>query len=371
MQYRALGGTGSKVSALGLGTEYLINLPREHVVGVVQAAIEQGVNYFDLFFAQAEFRDTMGVAFQGRRDKVLLAAHLGSMDKDGQYEKTRDLDLSKHFFDDFLERYRTGYVDVLYLHNCDSQEDYDVVMADGGLLGLARRLKAEGKARAIGFSGHTVSTAEQAVVSGEIDVLMFPVNLAGSAVPGKHELFQACVTHNIGLVAMKPYAGGKLLQPDQVVAMESFQSGGSDMELAKPGVITPVQCLSYVLAQVGVSTIVPGCKDLNELGQALAIWGASEEEQDFSAAVAGFQQYVSGECVYCNHCLPCPSTIDIGATIRLFEMAQSQLTPDLRAQYDALESNASDCVQCGACEERCPFGVTVMERMEQAVELFE
>ena len=125
------------------------------------------------------------------------------------------------------------------------------------------------------------------------------------------------------------------------------------------------------MSQVGVCTVVPGCQDLEQLADALGYFAAPNEQRDYSTILADFRQYVPGECVYCNHCLPCPSTIDIGATIRLFEMAQSQLTPDLRAQYDALESNASDCVQCGACEERCPFGVTVMERMEQAVELFE
>jgi predicted aldo/keto reductase-like oxidoreductase len=87
--------------------------------------------------------------------------------------------------------------------------------------------------------------------------------------------------------------------------------------------------------------------------------------------VADFQQYVEGECVYCNHCLPCPEMIDIGQTIRLLEMAQQHLTVELQAGYEALPAKASDCVECGVCVERCPFGVDVTTKMRQAVALFE
>jgi len=107
------------------------------------------------------------------------------------------------------------------------------------------------------------------------------------------------------------------------------------------------------------------------LTAALAYWESTEEEKDFSAIVADFQQYATGECVYCNHCLPCPAVIDIGQTIRLLEMAQQHLTAELQTAYGALSAKASDCAQCGACTERCPFGVDVTLKMEQAVELFE
>jgi predicted aldo/keto reductase-like oxidoreductase len=359
------------VSAVSLGTEYLINLPREHVVGVIHEAIEQGINYFDLFFAQPEFRDTMGVAFKGYREEVLLVAHLGASDVDGQYKKTRTLKTSEHFFHDFLTRYETDYVDVLVLHNSDGQKDYDRLMKPNGLCDMALRFQQEGKARFIGFSGHTVATALQAVESGKIDVLMFPVNLAANAVPGKRDLLQACVAHDVGLVAMKPYAGGKLLNKDRTVRMAHYQMGGKAMKLKKRSPITPVQCLAYTLSQVGISAALPGCADKEQLAAALAYLDASEEERDFAALLSEFEQYIEGECVYCNHCLPCPSPIDIGQVNRLLDMAQQELTPELQAAYDGLDSKASDCTQCGVCEDRCPFGVGVMDQMEQAAALFE
>ena len=175
LEYRKLGGTGLDVGAIGLGTEYLINLPRETMVAVIHRAIEQRINYFDLFFAQPQFRDTMGAAFKGYRERVILAAHLGSSDNNGQYEMTRDPEICEHFFIDFLTRYHTDYADILFLHNSDSQEDYDNLMKPGGLLEMASRFQQEGKARFIGFSGHNTVTSRQAVESGHIDVLLFPI----------------------------------------------------------------------------------------------------------------------------------------------------------------------------------------------------
>lgn len=369
MQYRKLGRTGLQVGAISLGTEYLINLPQETVTTVIHQAVSRGVNYFDLFFAQAQFRDHMGKAFRDYREGVYLAAHLGAGEKDGQYRKSRDLRESEFLFHDFLQRYHTTYVDVLFVHNVDSQEDYDLMM-HGGFLDMALRFQKEGRARFIGFSGHTVSTSLQAVETGKIDVLMFPVNLAGNVIVGRKELFQACLKNNIGLVAMKPFAGGKLLQAAGVMTLELWQLGNGGGRIEKTAPITPVQCLAYVLAQAGMSTVVPGCKDPEELSAALAYFDAGEEEKDFSSALAACRQFSAGECVYCNHCLPCPQKIDVGRTLRLLDLAQPHPTAEVRAMYDALSTDAADCIQCGECEERCPFGVKVMEKMERAVKAF-
>jgi len=371
MDYRILGRTGLNVSEIGLGTEYLVGQPRPAVVDVIRAAVDQGVNYIDLVFSFPDYLDNLSVALQGRREQVILTGHLGSTARNGQYAKSRSPKKSEPFFLDLLARLGTDYVDVLFLHNCDTQKDYDQLTKPAAQLELARRLQIEGKARFIGFSGHTVSTALQAIKSGVVDVLMFPINLAANAVPGKKELLQSCVSHNVGLVAMKPYAGGKLLNKQRTVRMARYQMGGQALELKKTTPITPVQCLAYVLSQVGVSTTVPGCASLEQLAATLAYGQATAEARDFSVLVADFAQYVVGECVYCNHCLPCPAQIDIGRTIRLLDMAQQPLSVALQAAYAALPAKASACEDCGVCTERCPFGVDVTGRMRQTVALFE
>jgi predicted aldo/keto reductase-like oxidoreductase len=372
MEHRKLGRTDLDVSVIGLGMEYLNGQPRETVVTTIRDAIAGGMNYFDVVFSFPEYLDHLAGAFQGHRDRILLAGHLGSGVKDGQYLKTRSSKRSEAHFLDLLSRLGTDHVDVLFLHNCNTQKDYDKLMDPNGVLGLARRLREEGKARFLGFSGHSVATALQAVESGVVDVLMFPINMATHAAPSRRDLFRACVEHDVGLVAMKPYAGGKLLSKERTIRVPRWMLGGAEaFKLKKGAPITPVQCLSYVLSQAGVSMAVPGCANPDQLAAALTYVEAAEEERDFSMHLAEFERYIEGECVYCNHCLPCPAKIDIGQVSRLLDMAQHNLTADLRAAYAALPAKASDCTQCGVCEERCPFGVSMIARMEQAVALFE
>ncbi len=358
-----MGRTNEMISVVSLGTEYLIDLPLEHVRGVIERAVRAGVNYIDVFWAKPAFRDIMGTVLDGHRQKVLLAAHLGSTDQDGQYETARDISISSFFFEDFLTRYRTDYADILFLHNSDGQEDYDEIMKKGGLKDLAFDYKAEGKAKYIGFSGHSADTAIQAVKSGVIDVLMFPINIAGHTVPRKQELLRACVEHDVGLVGMKIFAGGKLLEGASAIEIPGHLRGGEEQTFERTGTLTPVRGIHYALSQIGVTAVVPGCKYVAELEADLAYLDASADEKDYAAVLKDVKQFEKGECVYCNHCLPCPQAIDVGSVIRSLETSQAEA-------YAGLSVPASECIECGDCESRCPFDVEVIPKMREAAALF-
>ena len=370
MEFRELGKTGLDVSVIGLGTEHLNGQPRETVVSVIREAIERGVNYFDLVFSFHEYLDNLRVAFEGRRERVILTGHLGSTEKNGQYCKTRSAKTCERFFLDLLSRLGTDHVDVLFLHNFNSVKDFDTVTKPGSVMDLACRLREEGKARCLGISAHYVEVVRRAVENEQIDVVMFPINLLGHAMPGRKELQNLCATRGVGLVAMKPFGGGKLLAQRGTFRVPKYQTGGESYQARITSEITPAQCLSYVLAQVGVCTAVPGVKSNAELAAALHTLEATEAERDFSSLVTSFGRYEEGDCVYCNHCLPCPAVIDIAHLHRLVDAAQGGVTRSLQRAYDALPVRASACTECGACVERCPFGVDVISKMRQAVDLF-
>jgi uncharacterized protein len=232
------------------------------------------------------------------------------------------------------------------------------------------RYKQQGRIGAIGMSGHKANVALKAVQSGQIDVLMYPVNLASWAVQGNPELYEACARHGVGLVAMKPYAGGAFFLGEKSVVLYWFRSGGHALEVEKPRPITSVQCLSYALSQP-VATIVPGVKNVQEFTAALHYLDATAEEQDYSAAITHIRPSPMGNCIYCNHCLPCPEGIDIGQTIHLLDLAQDGMTPTLRAQYSALPVAGSACIECSVCMERCPYEVDVPAKMRLVAALFE
>ncbi len=308
------------------------NRTREHEA-VVEAAVGAGVNYLDLFFAQARLRDDVGYALRGRHDRIMVAAHLGAAEQKGQYWLTRNLRICEQYFLDFLRRLDVDQADVLFLHNCDKERDYLRVM--DGLLGMARRFQKEGKVRFVGFSGHAAPIARRAVSSGQIDVLLYPVNMSDTG-GEEGELFSECVRRDVGLIAMKPFGGGKLLKK---------QTAGLD--------VTPVQCLSFALSQRGVASVLPGPGNVQELNGCLRVLSASDAEKDYSTVLQGLRPDLKGACVYCNHCLPCPAGIDIGGVIRQWDAAREPVAA------------AAVCTACGACVQRCPFGVDVVQIMRK------
>jgi predicted aldo/keto reductase-like oxidoreductase len=344
--------------------------PREVVVPTLRAAVERGINYFDVIFAMPEYLDQMAEGFRGLRERVLLAAHLGSTDRGGQYYKTRTVRRCESSFYHVLRYLETDYVDVLWLHNFNALNDWERA-SRSGFLDLADRLRNEGKARFLGISGHYHSIMERAIESGLVDLIMLPVNLFNHAMPGRSHLLDLCARQNVGVVAMKPFGGGRLLNKRGSLRVPKYQTSGETFQVKIASEITPVQCLSYVLAQRGVTVALPGIKSEDELAAALHTLEASEAERDFSGLLEDFGRYIEGECTYCNHCLPCPVEIDIGQVNRQLDLVDIGLTASLLAAYAALPVKASACTECGACTKRCPFGVDVIPRIHQAIEVFE
>lgn len=370
MKYRALGKSGIKISELSLGTEHL-RRPPSRVKKVVSAALDAGVNYIDMVFNLTEHLSTYSAAIEGRRDGVMLAHHLGSSESDGRYRKTRSVGECERVFERFLKMMKTDYADVAHIHFIRFAEEYDLVTAPGGVLDLATRLKEEGRVRLVGISTHEASLVRRAAESGRFDVIMYQVNLAGNAVPGRGEALAACARNGVGVLAMKPFAGGKLLMRGTSPRIHKWQTGGPAVKAKIPGAVTPAQCLNYTLSQVGVSSAVTGVTKLEELEGCLGFFSVSAAEKDYSSPLKDFQAYAPGECTYCDHCLPCPAGIEIGQVIRLLETAEGRPTQALKMAYRGLGPGAGECTRCGECLGRCPFGVDIIAKMDEAAALFE
>ena len=370
MEYRLLGRTDLRTSVIGLGTEYLNHRSRTTVVSVVRKAIEAGVNYLDVVFSFKEYRDNLGAALQGRRDKVLLAGHIGCAETRGQYRLSRDGDENDRLFHDLLRRLGTNEVDVLMIQMVNRPESVDAILKPRGLMDLAQRLRREGKARHIGVSGHKVPALVKLLESCPVDVVMFPINIAWDMAPGRKAIYDACRQQGVGLVAMKVFGGGRVFAG----------SPGRKASKGDRSGITPVQCLSYALAQPGVGSAVPGVRNTAQLESVLKYVTAGKGQRAYKSIIADFREDLRGNCVYCNHCLPCPVGIDIGKTIRALDAAQGRRpASELRARVnfyypgrirtsseEKLRGKALACTECGACVKRCPFDVDVIARMREA-----
>lgn len=381
MNYRELGKTGLRVSEIGMGCEGFGEDDCRNTGRFFDIAEANGINYFDLYTSNPEIRASVGRALQGRREKFIIQSHVCSVWKNGQYKRTRNLAEVKAGFAEMLSLLQTDYIDIGMIHYVDAMDDWNRIVNDG-VLQYAAELKQAGRIRHIGMSSHNPQVALAAVKSGFIEVLMFSVNpcydlqpasedveelwaeknYAAPLVnmdPERQELYETCQRLGAGITVMKAFGGGDLL----------------DEKLSPAGkALTVYQCLHYALSRPAVATVLAGAHTEEQLRQCLAYEEASEEEKDYAPAFASFPNISwKGHCMYCSHCAPCPKQIDVASVTKFLNLAKAQgeVPETVREHYALLPHHAGECIQCGACESRCPFAVSIMENMRAAKELFE
>ena len=104
MEYRKLGRTGMVVSAISLGCEHLQGKDFSTVKTVIDAALDSGINFMDVFMSEPQVRTDIGKALEGRRRDVIIQGHIGSCWVDGQYKVSRDINEITVAFEDLLDR---------------------------------------------------------------------------------------------------------------------------------------------------------------------------------------------------------------------------------------------------------------------------
>ncbi len=380
MKKRPLGKTGLMISEIGLGCEGFLEEGTGMTGKLVDEADRLGVNYFDLYSPDPALRSALGEALRGRRDRFFIQGHLCTVWEKEQYLRTRDLAKTKASFEDLLRRLGTDHIEVGMIHYCDAMKDWETILKNG-ILDYAEDLKRAGKIRHIGLSSHNPKVALQAVETGKIEVLMFSVNpcydlqpasedvealwadeaYAGQLTnmdPDRQRLYEVCQDLGVGITVMKAFGGGDLL----------------DAGLSPAGAaLTPVQCVAYALDRPAAASIMTGAHSPAQLQAACAYENAAPAERDYAAALAAFPKISwRGHCMYCGHCAPCPQAINIADVTKFLNLAQAQgqVPETVREHYALLDRHASDCVRCGVCETRCPFGVPVRANMTAALEMF-
>jgi len=377
MEYRELGKTGKKVSMIGLGCEFLDRKPYEQVKETVDAALEHGVNILDVFMPGTEVRENIARALGGNRSKVMIQGHIGASDINQQYDISRDMPTVKKYFENLL-RIFGGYIDFGMLFFIDSEKNYsDVFETD--FVKYAEHLKKQGDIGHIGFSSHNPEIAMRAINTGVPEMFMFSVNPAFDMLPSEEyvfdhfddgfgtdlfkgidpkraELYKLCESKQIGITVMKTFGAGKLISKEHT-------------PFNKP--MTIPQCINYALSRPAVSCILPGCQTAAEVQETMRYFETSDEERDYTEIINSGKNDFKGSCVYCSHCQPCPSEIDIAAVNKLLDIARldkSNIPPTIRSHYHNLTHKGDECIKCGNCEERCPFDVPIIDNILEASE---
>ncbi|WP_239391039.1 hypothetical protein [Cloacibacillus sp. An23] len=144
MKYRELGRTGLKVGEIGMGCEGFVDHDGRYTAALFDRAEAAGVNCVDLYSPSPEVRSLVGAALKGRRDKFVLQAHLCTAWKNGQYERTRNIDEVRASFGDLLSRLGTDRVEVGMIHYVDSLDDWNAV-ENGPVMEYAVKLREQGR----------------------------------------------------------------------------------------------------------------------------------------------------------------------------------------------------------------------------------
>lgn len=333
MEYRVLGKTGLKISRMGFGGIPIQRIDAEGTKTVIRQLHAAGVNYIDTARGYTVSEEFLGYALEGIRQDFVLATKSMARTKETM---AADIDTS-------LKNLRTDYIDLYQIHN-PSPEDLETVQAPGGALEALLEAKAAGKIGHIGITLHPVTMFEKAVELDWVETIMFPYNIVETQ---GEELIRKCAEKNIGFIDMKPLAGGAI--DDATLALR-FIAANPDVTVLIPGMATPAE------AEQNLASV----NDTSPL---------TEEEKEKIAAIR--KSLGTQFCRRCNYCAPCTAGISIYS---MFLMQGYHDRYDLKewskARYHAMAKKASDCVECGVCETRCPYNLPIRDMLKKVKELF-
>lgn len=360
MEYRRL-RSGTKVSALGLGCGYLRDSP-DDVSDIICRAMDAGVNFMDTVMYDEGPVEAIRTAVREHGGGMVYQLQTGVHYPGGEYAATRDPDECRAAYEKELRKYGIDHADLLIFHCVDEMSDAEDII-HGGLYDQLIAWKDEGRVDNIGFGSHSVGVCRRFIEETEVDAFMLSLNPAYDFVAdgdglsvdsGRMSLYRDCEARGIGIVAMKPYGGGILMD-------------GSTSPFGRA--MTVPQCIQYALDRPAVVTTIPGVASMAQTEAALAYLDSDPGERDYSFLGGLTKGDISDQCMYCNHCQPCTAGIDIGMVNRFLDLAEAGDELAV-SHYMDLGRHASDCVRCGDCTSRCPFGLDVVDHIDRAASRF-
>jgi predicted aldo/keto reductase-like oxidoreductase len=306
----------------------------DEAVSVINHALDLGVTFIDTSIAYGDSEIRIGMALKGRRDEVVLATK-GSW---------RDKASVKDCITRSLERLQTDRIDLWQMHNIRDIETYESVIAPGGSYEAAQEALDSGSILHLGFSTHNLEVALRGVESRLFETVQFPFNfIAREAAEG---LIPLAKEHDTGFIGMKPFAGGNI----------------TDANLA----------IKYVLQYDNVVPD-PGVEKAEEIEEIVGIVDGNLEltSDDWGMMNSIRDDLGDRFCRQCMYCMPCPQGVEIWLLTYMRNLFR--LWPRERVVSgwfaDAAET-ATKCIQCGECEERCPYQLPIRELIQENYEYF-
>ncbi len=378
MQYRRFGKLDWQASALGFGCMRLpttdsapisANVVEEEAIRMIRYAIDNGVNYVDSAYVYHSGKSevVLGKALRdGYRGKVKVAtkAPIWMIKKTEEYDK---------FLDEQLKKLGVDSIDFYLFHGL-SESSWELVKSQD-LLGRAEAALKAGKISHIGFSFHDRYEVFEKILNGYDgwSMCLVQYNFMDTENQAGTKGLKLAASRNVSVVIMEPLLGGKLANPPQEIRKQLKDSGysGSAADLA----------FQWLWNQPEVSVVLSGMSTMDQVvanvqsADRSGIGLLTEMETNLIEKMKLFyKKRTANPCTGCGYCLPCPSSVDIPANLKLYNdgamygsFAEPKRTYDLFLQP---EERAANCIQCKACEEKCPQKIPISEWMLKVQDMF-
>ncbi|MBC8531687.1 aldo/keto reductase [Gehongia tenuis] len=331
MQKTRLGKTDLMVTRTAFGALPIQRDDVKTAVDIVSRAFDAGINFFDTARAYTDSEEKLGLAFEGRRHKVVIATKTQAADA-----KT----LWAHL-ETSLKNLRTDYIDLYQLHNPAGLPDPN---DEKGLYAALVEAKRKGMIRHFGITNHRIHVAREAAESGLYETVQFPFSYLSQQ--PEIELVNLCKSRDVGFIAMKALSGGLVANvPATFAFLRQFDN------------VVPIYGIQHMWE----------LEQFLELDQNPPIIDAAME-----AVMEKEREELSGDfCRSCGYCLPCPQNILIPQAARIyFLMTRSPYQPYITSEFQAEMARVETCIECGACASRCPYGLDTPGLLKRQLALY-
>lgn len=335
MYKNELGKTGLMVTPVGLGGIPLQRLSQEEANEVIRECKYQGINFIDTANGYTVSESYIGNALDeiGRENFIIATKAMGY--------KYEDM---KAYIEKSLQDMHLEYIDLYQVHNCSKEEQFEQLMAEDGGMKALLEAKEVGKIKHIGITSHSVDLMKKFVEMDVFETIQFPYNIVEQQIV---EVFKRAKELGRGIICMKPLAGGAI----------------SNGDIA----------LRYIMSEDLVTVTIPGMDSADQVrNNVQSVFHAGRLTETDNKEIEKIRADLGNDfCRRCGYCKPCPQGIDIPGMF-LFEGYASRygLKDWAKARYSSLEVNASDCVECGLCESKCPYELPIREKLKKVVEVF-
>lgn len=335
MLKRKLGKTNLEVSVIGLGGIPIQRVNEAYAIEIVEECKKQGINFIDTATAYGASEEFIGKGLKSAgRENFFIATKAPSF----TYEEM------KESIKQSLNSLDVEYIDLYQIHNADTEEKYLKAFSENGALKALIEAKQEGLIHHIGITSHSHLLLEKSLEYKDIETIQFPFNPIESQ---GVELFKKAKEKNIGIIGMKPVAGGAI----------------TNVELS----------LRYIINSNLVDVAIPGMESIDQVKEnALVGKDITKLTKEENEKIAKEVKELGNEfCRRCGYCLPCPQNINIPFvfTFRAY-YERYNLKEWGKERYESLPAHSSDCIKCGKCEERCPYNLPIRKMLEDTIKVF-